>query len=308
MLGMTCANFARARLLFTAIAVIVLIVAVVELVSPQFYTSVFDVLSFYQGRGVVSTEAAQYADSSLFISGMRPGGRWLLPFLGQHRISSIFLEPVSMGNFGALSMAFAMAIPRKYWKTAVAVGGVGAVVIVLADARFALFAAGLFVVARFVPVRWMNAALAAMPVVGITLLLYAAHAWSPVGDDMPSRLATSGQVLESLDIGQIFGLHPQSVSTVDAGYAYALTSLGLPFCIVLWSAFVLIQAPSAHAQRYKFFLGVYACALLCVSGASLFAVKTAALAWFAMGAMLAETYPARFVVRRAAAARFALRP
>jgi putative polymerase len=297
LLGMTCATFARARLVFIAISVLVLAVALFELIAPQAYTGVFNILSFYQGRGVVAGDPAQYSDSSLFVSGMRPGGRLLLPFLGQHRISSIFLEPVSMGNFGALAVAFALAIPMKHWRSAAIIGLIGIVAIVLADARFALVASGLFLIARYVPLRWMNAALAVMPVVAMALLFYAAHAFAPQGDDLPSRLATSGLVLESLRFSQIFGAQPGSVSTIDAGYAYAITSLGLPFCIILWSGFVMLRAPTAHAQRYKFFLGVYACALLCVSGTSLFALKTAALAWFAMGAMVAEEYALRAPVR-----------
>jgi putative polymerase len=296
LLGMTCATFARARLLFVSLSAVVLVVAVFELIAPQLYTSVFNVLSFYQGRGVVSGEAAQYADTSLFISGMRPGGRLLLPFLGQHRVSSIFLEPVSMGNFGALAVAFALAIPMKHWRSATAIGMIGLVAIVLADARFALLASGLFLAARFVPIRWMNVALVAMPLVGIPLLFYAAHSFAPEGDDLPGRLATSGRVLESLRLGQIVGAAPHSVSTVDAGYAYAITELGLPFCVVLWGAFVMLRTPTAHAQRYKFFLGIYACTLLCVSGTSLFALKTAGLAWFALGAMAAEAYALRAVI------------
>ena len=297
LLGMTCASFARARLIFIAISLVVLAVAFFELVAPQAYTSVFNILSFYQGRGVVADDPAQYGDSSLFVSGMRPGGRLLLPVLGQHRISSIFLEPVSMGNFGALAVAFALAIPLKHWRSALTIAVIGVSAILLADARFAVFASGLFVVARFVPVRWMNTALVAMPIAAIALLLYAAGHFGAQGDDLTSRLATSGLVLQSLDLAQIFGAESQSISTVDAGYAYAITSLGLPFCIVLWSAFVMLKTPSAHAQRYKFFLGIYACALLCVSGTSLFALKTAALAWFVMGAMAGEGFKLRAMVR-----------
>ncbi len=307
LLGMTCATFARARALFIVISVVVLAVAFFELMAPQSYTNIFNILSFYQGRGVVAGEPAQYGDSSLFVSGMRPGGRLLLPFLGQHRISSIFLEPVSMGNFGALAIAFALAIPMKYWRSAVAIGIIGVTTILLADARFALFASGLFVIARFVPLRWMNTALVAMPIVAIALLLYAARHFAPQGDDLTSRLATSGLVLESLGFSQIFGAEPQSVSTVDAGYAYAITSLGLPFCIIIWTAFVMLKTPTAHAQRYKFFLGVYACALLCVSGTSLFALKTAALAWFVMGAMAAEGYAIRAAFRLRPAAQLTAR-
>src|SRR5689334_14085311 len=69
LMGMTCATFARARLLFMAISAMVLAVAVFELIAPQLYTSIFNVLSFYQGRGVIAGDPAQYGDSSLFVSG-----------------------------------------------------------------------------------------------------------------------------------------------------------------------------------------------------------------------------------------------
>jgi putative polymerase len=43
---------------------------------------------------------------------MRPegfnGGRNLLPFLGNHRVSSIFLEPASAGNFGIIVFMWAL--------------------------------------------------------------------------------------------------------------------------------------------------------------------------------------------------------
>ena len=49
----------------------------------------------------------------LFISGMRYEGRTLLPFLGEHRVSSIFLEPVSVGNFGAICFAW---VTLRHWR------------------------------------------------------------------------------------------------------------------------------------------------------------------------------------------------
>ena len=37
---------------------------------------------------------------------MRYEGRTLLPWLGEHRVSSVFLEPVSVGNFGAICFSW----------------------------------------------------------------------------------------------------------------------------------------------------------------------------------------------------------
>ena len=77
---------------------------------------------------------------------------------------------------------------------------------------------------------------------------------------------------------------------MDSGYAYALANFGLPMCVLLWLAFVAFPARNEPALRFKLLLGVYACALLCVSGSSLFSLKTAALAWFALGALSAQSF------------------
>jgi putative polymerase len=82
----------------------------------------------------------------------------------------------------------------------------------------------------------------------------------------------------------LFGMGDYAITTYDAGYAYAFSALGLPFCILLWSAFVLLPA-SGEGERYKLLLGVYIVALLCISGTSVFALKTAGLGFFALGAL-----------------------
>jgi putative polymerase len=82
-----------------------------------------------------------------------------------------------------------------------------------------------------------------------------------------------------------FGLSSYEITTVDSGYAYIFSALGLPFCVALWAAFVLMPAPNLEAQRCKMLLGVYIAALLCISGTSLFALKTAGLGFFILGAL-----------------------
>ncbi|HYD86080.1 MAG TPA: hypothetical protein VEA80_01265 [Vitreimonas sp.] len=295
-------RFGGARMAQTAFLVasaIVVPIALLELLAPALYTQIFDVLRYYMGRGLVSAEEAQYQTSAFFISGERGDGRFLTSFFGAHRASSVFLEPVSMGNFGALAAAFALSLEPRRWRLAAALGAVAAFSIIASDARFAATVVVLFALSRFLPTKWTVLALAPLPLVAVAILIGVSYAAPEVGDNFLSRLSLSGRLLTEFDLDQLFGLAPNSLTTVDSGYAYALASLGLPMCVLLWGAFVGIPTPSREAARYKLMLGVYACALLCISGSSLFALKTAGLGWFALGALAGLQTESRRVMGRA---------
>src|SRR5262249_28478275 len=97
LLGTQARDTRSADLVVGAIVGIVLAVALFEYFWLEAFTRLFNVARYYIARGTL--EARQiFQSSDLFISGMRPaglqGGRNLLPFLGDHRVSSIFLEPV----------------------------------------------------------------------------------------------------------------------------------------------------------------------------------------------------------------------
>lgn len=287
LLGWRYGGLERARAAFFIVSGLVLTIGVIEFLAPAAYTSVFNVIDFYSARGMIDAETIDRLDSDFFVSGARQDGRVLLPFLGDHRVSSIFLEPVSMGNFGALAFLFALSMDRTHWRTAALAALVGAATIVLSDARFGSAVVLLFIVARLLPLSWMRIALPLMPLVAIALLMVLAASDVGAGDDLPTRLAISGRVLLQMDPSSLFGLSNYEVTTFDAGYAYAFSAFGLPFCVLLWVAFIMAPARSLIAQRYKILLGVYICALLCISGTSLFALKTAGLAFYVAGALAA---------------------
>jgi putative polymerase len=300
MLGLRYGGFERARRAFFIVSGVVLAVALFEFLAPRAYTGLFNIIQFYAARGMVDANQIQHLDSAFFISGARTDGRMLLPFLGDHRVSSIFLEPVSMGNFGALALIFALSLDRGHWRTIAGAAAVGIITIVLSDARFGSLAAILFVLARLLPLSWMRISLPFLPLIAISVLL--AFAWSDIraGDDLPTRLAASGRVLLDMSPSTIFGLSSYERTTFDAGYAYAFSAFGLPLCALLWAAFVMLPAPSRTAQRFKILLGLYMCALLCISGTSLFALKTAGLVFFMTGALAmsrAVASPARQSIR-----------
>lgn len=302
-LGFAYGDAGWTQVAFLSVSALVLVFALVEFAFPTVHASTFNVLQFYIMRGELDPRVLEYTDSSLFVSGMRNQGRFLFPFIGPHRTSSIFLEPVSMGNFGAIAIAWALSLSARRWRWAITAGAIGLAAVILADARFAALIAGLFLVARFVPVAWMRLIIAPAPFAAVAMLLAFGDALRRAGDDLPTRLAQSGQAIANLDAPALLGLVTDRAATLDAGYAYTLMAFGLPLCLLAWAAFVWLPTPGSQSARFKFMLGLYICALLCVSGSSLFALKTAALAWFLLGGAIASDLTAGRNSRRAADAR-----
>lgn len=294
-LGLRLARFDVSLKAFFLISAIVIAFAIFEFVAPAAYVSLFNVLDFYVARGVVDAETVQRLDGGFFVSGSRDDARMILPFLGEHRVSSVFLEPVSMGNFGAIAIALALSFDAQHRRTAIAVGAVGLFAIAIADARFGSIVALLFVAGRLLPAAWTRVGLPLLPLIALGVLVAFAVSGVGSGDDLPTRLAGSGRTLLEMSPASVFGLADYEVGTIDAGYAYMLSAFGLPFCVVLWVAFVLLPTPTRQAERYKLMMAIYICTLLCVSGTSLFAMKTGALAFFIAGALAA---PALVTTRR----------
>jgi putative polymerase len=253
------------------------------------FTRVFDILSYYFNKGAVGTNQLTVTGTRLFISGIRTQ-RMLLPFLGEQRISSIFLEPISIANFAVISFGWLMCrLPKRPLINGIFVA-VCLGLIVLADSRFAL------VLACVIAVLCIAARRIQLPVgmflPGAVLLLLAFVAIVPVppvySNTFTGRLYGSGEVLASFDLSAWFGLSPPATTPWDSGYAYIFGNVGIIGVAIAWLAFLGVPAASAFGQRFRTVVAVYIAALLCISGVSVFSIKTAALLWFLYGCAVRE--------------------
>ncbi|MBY6241988.1 surface polysaccharide polymerase [Methylosinus sp. Sm6] len=264
----------------------VLIVGVCEYSFLTQYLKIVDIRSYYVARGTVDPASIDTTGTGLFASGIRPEGRTLLPFLGAHRVSSIFLEPVSMGNFGAI--VFAWIALRNFSKPArLAIELIPAVaVFVMADARFGLMvsltAFIIYPASRHVGrVILLLAPFFVIFALAVNGFLNADVIWD---NGLKGRMILSGQMLSHLDFWEAMGFIPVTRFVSDSGYTYTLAKFGLVGCIGLWSLFTFAPTASEQAWRYRLFIGFYITALLIISD-SVYSIKTAALAWFLAGCL-----------------------
>jgi putative polymerase len=272
--------------------------ALFEWLALDTYLHYFNVIQYYVARGSenlqTDTAAGLYIKGSnttagLFINATRFSGRTLLPFLGPHRASGIFLEPVSVGNFGAI--AFAWVLLRDRSRVWILIAKLLAIltILVLADARFGFYLC-IFTLAIYLaaPIVRPTMLFLAPFLVMIALSIYAGNGSEVSGFTLAGRLAGAGGSLMNLDPGQIFGLQLSDFFRAgyagDSGYGYLLVKIGLLGLAAIWALFAYAPVPDRDAWRFKNFITCYSVFLLCIS-ASLFTIKTAALLWFLYGTL-----------------------
>ncbi|MGY4830275.1 polysaccharide polymerase [Sphaerotilaceae bacterium SBD11-9] len=271
-----------------AVTAVVLAIGLLEAALPDLYNRFFNTFTYYVNLGGIQASSAQVAGQSVTLNGLRPEGigRTLLPqVLGAKRVSSVFLEPVSLGNFAVILMGYGLAKPWREWRMAAWFVTAAAVLIVLADSRFGFYMFGLLVLLRLVVHGPMHALAFVFPVVGACALL-ALAAWAPGdGDNLVGRMTVSGQYLLGFNELSLLGLRDYATNFGDMGYAYVLSRFGLPGVALMWLCVFMLPLRDEPARRFRTAMSAYVTLILCVSGTSLFALKTAGVLWFVFGAM-----------------------
>ncbi|MBR0557787.1 hypothetical protein J5J10_19035 [Ciceribacter sp. L1K23] len=283
-MGLRSANLKLADRLVAASAVLVLLVGFFEYFATDVYLQYFNILGYYIARGTIKVEEAFGATTGLFGSGMRPEARTLLPFLGEHRVSSVFLEPVSAGNYGALIYCWALTRAGMRWRRFVVMAALA--VIIMADARFGFFTCILVTLLlpffRIIPkLVWFVAPF---------LLLAALASYGIISqtdggaNDIAGRFNVTAHLLAQLSPSVVFGWQTTDQFTADSGFAYTLTQFGIVGFIMLWGAAVYAPARTAGGWRFHAAVLVYLLLLMLISN-SFYSIKTAGLMWFLVGVM-----------------------
>ncbi|HEX3141779.1 MAG TPA: polysaccharide polymerase, partial [Rhizobacter sp.] len=270
-----------------AVTAVVVVIGLLEAVLPDLYSRAFNIFSYYTGLGGDSN-AGQVAGQSVALNGLRPEGigRTLLPqLLGAKRVSSVFLEPVSLGNFAVILMAYGLAKPWSEWRVMAWFAAASVLLIILADSRFGSSLLGLLVLLRLLVHGSAHVLAVTFPVIGACALLALATYAPGLGDNLVGRMTMSGRYLLSFDEMNLLGLRGFSTAFGDMGYAYVLSRFGLPGVVLMWLCLFMLPLRDETARRFRTSMSAYVTLILCVSGTSLFALKTAGVLWFVFGAM-----------------------
>lgn len=267
---------------------VVVAVGLAQALMPGLYNRHFNTFSYYISLGGISEGAAQVQGQSVTLNGLRPEGigRTLLPqLLGPQRVASVFLEPVSLGNFAVILLAWGLARSRAEWRPAAWFVGAAVLCIVLADSRFGLYMTGLLVLLRLAVHGQAHLLALVFPALGALALLALASFAPGTGDNLIGRMTVSGQVLKTFNEWQLLGVQGYATHFGDMGYAYVFSRFGLPGAALMWACVFLMPLRDESARRFRTFISAYVTLILCVSGTSLFALKTAGVMWFALGVM-----------------------
>lgn len=209
-----------------AAVLVVLAFGFFELLFVDAFSRVFNIFSYYVSQGSLTAGSNWAKDSVLGLNGTRPEGigRTILPsLLGNHRVSSVFLEPVSLGNFAVITAAWGLAKGFDERKEMAFFVIAALVMIALADSRYGMITLTLMVALRLLPWR-KNGWMIVLPLVSIGLLAgIGAFYTGGYGDNVIGRLYVSGVTLLDLSLGMIFGLDGFNVAYGDMGYPSLLT-------------------------------------------------------------------------------------
>jgi putative polymerase len=269
------------------LAVIVALVAVFEMAFPDLYGDLVDPRSYFVNTRGNSEDDFWNEASKLYVSATRPGERNWLGGFELPRVSSIFVEPVTMGNF----IIFFCAVAITFWRSLRAAGVVFSLVLILflliaSDGRLA--SATCLLMLMLAPLlRRVDQTLAGFLFIGVLLAGWLAVWALGVGayeDTMMGRVFVSVDAIAAMSPREWFGMDlaaPYRYS--DSGIAYFIAGQSILVVLAFLVAYsFLLRMPTSNGQLFKnLFVVAFALSLL-VSNAY-FSIKTAGLWWFACG-------------------------
>lgn len=276
------------RKFFVFMQVIIVVVMVVEIANPMAYAQVVDTVDYLiNTRGFVSDQF--YGDLALF-GATRPDDRYFFPDSGWIRASSIFLEPLSLGNYVGIATVLILLYWRDWgWLMRLAMIATTALILVGSDGRFGGF--GSLVIVLLAPLlRRLPVALAALylpAAVAFARVGSQMFGWSALEDNFTGRLARGMKQLFKLETTDLLGFSVPTQALADSGIAYLV--MGQSLVGVLMLQLFLYAQPTLRRPEQR--LVIHANAILftlsIIVSVSMLSIKTAAPMWFFAGMVVA---------------------
>jgi hypothetical protein len=264
--------------------IFVLASALLELLLPGIYQWLVDPLGYLSAtrdwlEGVNAGNGSG-GDSLNWVN--RAGGSKL--GISDHRVGGAFLEPLSLGYFGALMAIYYSGLYRGPWKTKVAAIIACLALTLFADSRIPtmliLLLCPLLLLRVMVPsvLLWFT-----FPVVITLAGLFYAFEPGALYSDMGLRLSLTFNVFQESSFGEILTGGVSLQRAADSGIVYLLRCVGpLGLLMAIW--FFSGAFSRRHSNNMMFFvaISVYLAVTLLFGGATL-SIKTASLLGYLVG-------------------------
>lgn len=290
LLGLRYANYEKLDHFVFYLTVFLIAIAIIEMLFPAFYGNVLPTLKFQASTGAVNVESAMYKGQTLTLNSFRPEGigrTWFPGLLSNQRAASMFIEPVSFGNFAVILSAWGLV--RPFGRRLLQYLGMVFIILVLTDSRFATMVVILLIFIRLLPLNFVKPIVFLIPVFVVSCLLLVANFAEYTGDNLVGRLYVAGTGLIKISVSELLGAIPFAHSYADLGYSYVISRFGIIFAFSSWLVLFFAYKGNYYAECFRLMIATYIACILAVSGTSLFALKTAALLWFMMGVFFSKS-------------------
>ena len=294
-LGLT---FAKGNIvkLFVTLQAFILAVMIFEGVWTNLFGNTVNPLSYYVNTRGRNIESFWTPHSLLYYSSFRPPGHGrffdLFNLLGNLRLSSVFLEPVSLGNWCIVITIFLTAFWQNLSrKTAVFFVLSTIALLIGSDGRLASVTIIMIVALSILALRSPRYSYLLYLPGAIVVTVFLVTAFEPIlTDNFLGRLAKSARILSSMDMSSVLGLDPALIQrSADSGISYFVSTQSLLGLAVLWASICFFQPPTSRtAIIFMHGLCLYIALVLMISY-SMFSIKTAAPLWFLYGYVRARS-------------------
>ncbi|ALR03803.1 polysaccharide biosynthesis protein GumE [Xylella fastidiosa] len=276
--------------LFMGMSIFITFVAVFELMMPDVYGDIANPKSYFVNSRGASADGFWNEGSSLYLSATRPDERNFFAGSNLPRASSVFIEPVTMGNY----IIFFAAIVLVFWRwmsVSELILSIAMILflIVASDGRLATGTCILMVLLapflkrfdqRFAFLLFFSVLLGGWFIVQVNGI----HAYDK--DTILSRTFFSVYSLAHLPLDSWFGLDVQSsYRYFDSGIAYFIASQSVITVLVFLLAYSFLFDMQSHEGRGFKNMAIFAFALSLLVSNSYFSIKTSALWWFTCGCL-----------------------
>jgi putative polymerase len=268
---------------------VIFLVAGLEAVRTETYADLFRILDYYVNTRDFAAKSFWNTDSTLFLSATRPSDRFF-DFVDLHRLSSIFLEPVTLGNYCVMASILIIS----FWKeltTGVRIYLIATTLGLLIGCDGRLATASIFIILILTPLFAQISSRCSAAYLPVVLIASAGYVWAlnlDYGDTFSGRLSGSIHVLSELGLSGIMGLDAPSELNADSGIAYFILTQSSIGVAVIWLSICFLPSRRAFESRaYVHAIAIFIPLNLMVSY-SFFSIKVASLIWFCYGYLYAR--------------------